>query len=101
MTLDISEVKRIVPVEKDPTLLDRMKDGFSDTWYNIKNGAADVVVWLVTNAVYLVAWGIVIVVMILFSRKQVINCRKRKESTATEAMTQNDKEKHDGVDSEK
>ena len=100
VTLDISEVNRIVPVEKDPTVLDRMKDGFADTWYNIKNGAADAVVWLVTNAIYLVVWGVVIVVLILLSRKQVINCKKRKAGTTTEAMTQTDKEKHDGVDSE-
>ena len=101
VTLDISEVKRIVPVEKDPTVMDRMKDGFSGTWYNIKNGAADFAVWMVTNAIYLVVWGIVIVAAVLFIRKKVKNCKKRSEVTSAEAMSRTDEEKHDGVDSEK
>ncbi len=101
VTLDISEVKRIVPVEKDPTVLSRMKDGFADTWYNIKNGAADFAVWMVTNAIYLVVWGIVILVAVLFIRKKVKDCKKRKTADGTEAMLQTDEEKHDGVDSEK
>ena len=101
VTLDISEVKRIVPVEKDPTVIDRMKDGFSGTWYNIKNGAADFAVWMVTNAIYLVVWGIVIVAAVLFIRKKVKNCKKRSAVTSADAMLQTDEEKHDGVDSEK
>lgn len=101
VTLDISEVKRIVPVEKDPTVLTRMKDGFADTWYNIKSGAADFAVWMVTNAVYLVVWGIVIVAVVLFIRKKVKACKNKRTVTGTDAMSQDNEEKHDGVDSEK
>lgn len=99
VTLDISEVKRTKPVEQDPTLLTRMKDGFSDTWYRIKEGAASFLVWVVTNFLYLLIWGLVLAAAVIFIRKA---CRKRKEKAEKGTTLQrSDEERNDRMDFEK
>lgn len=100
VTIDLSEVKRIVPVEQDPTLLSRMKDGFSDTWYEIKDGLADFAVWLVTNLLYLVVWAVIIVAAVVVIKKVIKSKKKRCAANKTEVLSQTDEEQHDGMDIE-
>lgn len=98
VTIDISEVKRIVPVEKDPSLWSRMKDGFSDTWYEIKDGLANFAVWAVTNLLYLVIWAVIIVAAIVIVKKVIKSKKLKRAATGAGILTQQDEEQNDRMD---
>ncbi len=100
VTLDISEVKRIVPVEQDPTLVSRMKDGFADTWYDIKDGLADFAVWLVTNLLYLVIWAVIIVAAVVVVKKINKSRKAKRAAIKTDLLPRQTEEQHDGMDIE-
>lgn len=100
VTVDVSEVNRIVPVEQNPTLLSRMKDGFADTWYDIKDGLADFAVWFVSNFLYLVMWAVIIVVAVVLVKKKVNSIKCKRVAMKTTLSTQLDEEKNDGMDTE-
>lgn len=69
VTLSISEVQRITPVQDD-TILERMKSGLSDSFYQIKTGSIDFTVWFVTNIPYLLIWAIILGVVGCILRKR-------------------------------
>ncbi len=98
VTLDISEVKRIVPVEQDPTLWSRMKDGFADTWYDIKDGMADFAVWVVTNFLYLIIWGVIFAVAFVIVRKTLKKRKAKRANKAEAKLQQADEEQDDRMD---
>ncbi len=100
VTLDISEVKRIVPVEQDPTLFTRMKDGFADTWYDIKDGLADFAVWFVTNILYLVIWAVIIIAALIIIKKKFKFRKGKGAAVKTEAFGRQTEEQNDGMDTE-
>jgi hypothetical protein len=101
VTMDVSEVKRIVPVEQDPTLWSRMKDGFSDTWYDIKDGLADFAVWFVTNILYLIVWAVILVAAFVIVKKKLNSIKCKRTAMRTKPVTQADEEQHDGMDLKK
>lgn len=101
VSIEVSEVNRIVPVEQNPTLLSRMKDGFSDTWYDIKEGAADFAVWFVTNLLYLVVWAVIIVVAVVIVKKKVNSIKCKRAAMRTELLPQPNEEQDDRMDIEK
>jgi hypothetical protein len=101
VTMDVSEVKRIVPVEQDPTLWSRMKDGFSDTWYDIKDGLADFAVWFVTNILYLIVWAVILVAAFVIVKKKLNSIKCKRTAMRTEPVAQADEEQHDGMDLKK
>lgn len=98
VTLDISEVNRIVPVEQNPTLWTRMKDGFADTWYDIKDGLADFSVWFVTNLLYLIIWAVIIVATVVIVKKVIRAKRVKRAAIKTDLAERPDEEQHDGMD---
>lgn len=100
VTIDVSEVKRIVPVEQDPTLFTRMKDGFADTWYDIKEGLADFAVWFVTNIIYLVIWAVVIVAAIVVAKKINKSRKAKRAAIKTDLLPRQTEEQNDGMDTE-
>ena len=100
VTIDVSEVKRIVPVEQDPTLFTRMKDGFADTWYDIKEGLADFAVWFVTNIIYLVIWAVVIVAAIVVAKKINKSRKAKRAAIKTDLLPRQTEEENDGMDTE-
>ena len=100
VTIDVSEVKRIVPVEQDPTLWSRMKDGFADTWYEIKEGLANFAVWLVTNFLYLIIWAVIIVAVVVVVKKTVKAGKLKRAAIKTDLLMRPDEEQHDGMDTE-
>lgn len=100
VTLEVSEVKRIVPVEQDPTLWSRMKDGFGDTWYDIKEGLANFAVWLVTNFLYLILWAVIIVAAVVVVKKVIKAKRVKRAAIKTDLAERPDEEQHDGMDTE-
>lgn len=105
VTLSVSEVNRIVSVEENPTLLTRMKDGFVDTWYDLQDGAANFMVWLVTNVLYLIIWAVVIVVLIVVLKKLIKRKKKAGKDNGTdktrEMLVNTEEEEHDRMDFEK
>lgn len=101
VTLDITEVNRIVPVEQNPTMLTRMKDGFVNTWYEFKDSLANFVVWLVTNVLYLLLWAAVIVVVVVVVKKQVTKRKIRKTAAQGTMVHRTDEEQNDGMDFKK
>ena len=101
VTLYITEVNRIVPVEQNPTVFTRMKDGFANTWYDIQDGFADFVVWLVTNALYLVLWAVILVTAVVVVKKQIKKRRIKKVAANGALPQQTDEEQNDRMDFEK
>jgi len=100
VTVDVSEVDRIVSVQKDPSLATRMKDGFTDTWYCIKEGLADFAVWVVTNALYLVMWvGIAVAVLIVVKKKMKFR-KGKKSAVRNEKSGGQAKDENGGMDTE-
>lgn len=70
VTLNIAEVERITPVtEKKPTFGTRITTGFSDSIYNISEGAKNFFVWLIVNLPYLLIWGVVILIAVIIVRR--------------------------------
>ncbi len=98
VTIDISEVKRIVPVEQNPTLWSRMKDGFSDTWYEIKDGLANFAVWAVTNILYLIIWAVLIVAAIVIVKKVIKAHKVKRAAIKTDLAMQTEEEQNDRMD---
>ena len=105
VTLEVSEVDRIVPVEENPTLLTRMKDGFVETWYDLQDGGANFLVWLVTNCLYLIIWALLLTVAIVVIKK--VWKKKRKtikgngSDKAEHVLEQTEEEEHDRMALEK
>lgn len=101
VSLEISEVKRTTTADPDPSLLTRMKEGFINTFYNVQDGAGNFLVWLVTNLLYLLIFGAVIIVAVTFLRR-VIRKSEAKSAAARKAYQQKmDEEQHDRMDTEK
>jgi len=70
----VYEVARVQ--EKAPeTLWERISNGWSDTMYDINEGAKDFIVWFIVNLPYLVFWAAVIVVLEVVLKKK---SKKRK-----------------------
>ena len=65
----VYEVARVT--EKTPeTVGERIKAGWSDTMYDISEGAKDFVVWIVVNAPYLAFWTIILCSFIVIVKKK-------------------------------
>lgn len=101
VSLEISEVKRVVVSESDPSLFSRMKEGFIDTFYKVQEGAGNFLVWFVTNLLYLLVFGAVIAVGVVVLRK-AIRRSEAKSAAARKAYQQKmEEEQHDRMDTEK
>lgn len=101
VNLSISEVKRTVTAEPDPSLFSRMKEGFINTFYHIQDGAGNFLVWFVTNILYLLIFGAVIVVAAVIIVKCVKKAGKRNAAEKEADMQEIKEERHDGMDLEK
>lgn len=105
VTLEIEEVNRVTPVEENPTLLTRMKEGFVETVYDLQDSAANFLIWLVTNVLYLIIWAVIIAAIVVVVRKLVRKTKKtvmRKNSEPVGTVPgQNDEEQYDRMDIEK
>lgn len=60
VTLSIYEVERITPREEKETVITRIKNGFSQTIYDLSEGFKNFIVWFVVNLPYLIIWALVI-----------------------------------------
>ena len=75
--LSISEVQEYTPVE-EPTFLERITKGFTNSLKGVGEGAVDVVVFIIANLPYLVVYG-----LILFAAVKLI-VRYRRSKPARE-----------------
>ncbi len=101
INLDISEVKRTITAEPDPTLFSRMKEGFINTFYNIQDGAGNFLVWFVTNCLYLLIFGVVVGVAAVLLRKAVKKSEAKSAAARKAYQQKMDEEQHDRMDTEK
>lgn len=71
--LNISEVQELTPAAEQ-TFWDRTRDGFMDSLEEIRDGAENLAVWLLSNIPYIAVWavllGIVIVILRAWRRKK-------------------------------
>ncbi len=84
--LSITEVKEYTPViEEEPTVWQRISIGFARSIKDIREGLADFFVWFVVNSPYLLIWGGIAAVVIVFLRKRGrIKIRRRKPNPPKE-----------------
>lgn len=75
--LSLSEVQEYTPVE-EPTLWERIRDGFLNSLKGLKDGAVELVVWVIVMSPYLVILAVVVVILRPLLRKVRIR-RKKKE----------------------
>ena len=66
--LDISEVQEYTPVE-DPTLWERIRDGFKDSLEGLRDSLQDLLVFLITASPFLLVYGAIAAAIIVLIRK--------------------------------
>jgi len=75
--LSIEEVQEYTPVE-EPTFLERITEGFSNSLEGLWEGFVDFIVWIVANSPYLVVYGILITLILLLTKRvRKLNIRKK------------------------
>ena len=86
--LNITEVKEYTPVvQEEPTMWQRIRDGFGRSIRDIGEGLREFCVWVLVNSPYLLIWGLVIAALVwIFRKKQ----RKKKKKVSPES-----EEKHE------
>lgn len=80
--LFISEVQEYTPVV-EKTVWERIRDGFVSSVEGVAEGFVDFFVWVTANSPYLVVWGMIIAVAVIFIRKlpKIRIRRKAKKTT--------------------
>lgn len=78
--LEITEVQEYTPIiEEEPTVWERITEGFGDSIEGITDDIVEFFVWLVVNSPYLLVWAAVLTVIALTARKFT---RKKKVRSA-------------------
>ena len=83
VTLEILEVLTLTPVE-DPTVWDRISDGFMESLEGVSNGLVDIFVYLIAGSPYIVVCGAVLTLIILLARKQSSKKQTKKQAPPSE-----------------
>jgi hypothetical protein len=70
VTISINEVERMTPVtEEKETVFSRIKNGFSESIFNVTEGVKNFFVWFVVNIPYLIIWAVVITAVVIVLRR--------------------------------
>ena len=77
--LDINEVERETNVATELTYGEEIKQGLSDTFYDIGQGLRSFSIWFIVNLPILLIWAVIIAAIILIVRK-IIKIRAKKEA---------------------
>lgn len=72
--LNIDEVEKLTPVE-EPTVWERISEGFSETIADIADGAVDFFVWFAINSPRIAIWAVVIAIIVVITRK--VSCHRK------------------------
>ncbi|HHT88990.1 MAG TPA: DUF4349 domain-containing protein [Clostridiales bacterium] len=80
VTISINEVERMTPTsEEKETVFTRIKNGFSETVYNITEGLKDFFVWFVVNLPYLIIWAVIITAAVFIIKRIYKKKRNRRD----------------------
>jgi len=72
VTLFIQEVEKLTPkTEIKQSVGTRIKNGLSDTFYNISEGLKNFLVWFVVNLPYMIIWAVIIAIIVLIILKLI------------------------------
>ena len=84
--LSVLEVKEYTPVvEEEPTVWQRVSQGFTRSLKDIGEGFTNFFVWFTVNSPYLLIWGAVLAVILLILRKRgILKAPVRKRKTPKE-----------------
>jgi hypothetical protein len=78
VTMNLQEVEKFTPVtETKQSVGTRIKNGFSNTIFNISEGFKNFFVWFIVNLPYLLIWAIVIFVIVFIIRKSMKKNKSR------------------------
>ncbi len=78
VTLSIDEVERMTPKKEEKiTVMNRIKNGLSDTMYDITEGLKDFIVDVSINLPYIIIWAIIITIGVLISRRYYKKYKKK------------------------
>jgi len=86
--LNINEVEKLTPVA-EPTVWERISDGFMDSVEDVWDGLVDFVVWVAANSPRLAVWAVVISLGVL-AGKAVFRRRKPKAKKKEEKPEQSE-----------
>jgi hypothetical protein len=78
VTINISEVSRITSVS-DESALDKMANGFKNSFFNVVDGFKNFFIWIVIHLPYLLIWAVIIFI-ILFICSKIIKHEKKKKA---------------------
>lgn len=81
--LDYTEIKEPEP---EKGALERMKEGFIESFTNVVDGLKEFGIWIVVNIPYLIIWAIIITVIVLIIRKIIKKSRAREQKKQEEYM---------------
>lgn len=70
VTISIQEVIRYTPQVNNESTWQKMKVGFKDSLYDIKDGFTGFSIWFVSNIPYIVFWAVVITVVAIIIKKK-------------------------------
>lgn len=90
INLYIREVKRLTPTQ-EKTVWDKIKNGFSESIYNIGHGFVNFFIWFVVNIPYIVIWAVVLFVAFLIIKAIV---KKKKLRKSADKKAQKEEGKH-------
>lgn len=85
--LDINEVERETNVATELTYGEEIKQGLSDTIYDIGQGLRDFSIWFIVNLPFILIWAVIIAVIILIVRKIL---KKQAKKQTRKAATRSD-----------
>lgn len=87
--LDINEVERETNVATELTYGQEIKQGLSDTFYNIGQGLRSFSIWFIVNLPILLIWAVIIAVIVLIVRKFLkIRAKKVARRQAAQSKSQ-------------
>lgn len=70
VTISVNEVERMTPsTEEKETVFARIKNGFSESMYDISEGLKNFFVWFVVSLPYLIIWTAIITTGVIISRR--------------------------------
>ena len=85
VTISINEVERMTPTtEEKETVFTRIKNGFSESIYDVTEGLKNFFVWLVVNLPYLIIWAAIIIATVFIS-KRIYKKNKKKNKLVAKA----------------
>lgn len=76
--LTITEVTEYTPVvEEEPTMWQRITDGFGRSIRNIGKDLKEFIIWIIVNSPYLLIWGVIIAAGVVLLRRRAAKKRKK------------------------